>query len=159
MTVQANDTMLQSRSNEHHTASYRIAFNFLRLLEQQFPVINAHHTIELRYPHQFANQLNVHVNHLNRAIKRMVGKTTSDVISERILSEANKLLIENQMTISEIAFALGFSEPTHFTNFFKKRVKISPVKFRQVQCSKFNDTIEIAYRKKNEDLYSKRPSF
>ena len=39
------------------------------------------------------------------------------------------------MTISEIAFALGFSEPTHFTNFFKKRVKISPVKFRQVQCS------------------------
>ena len=125
--------MHQTKDDEHHTASYRIALHFVTLLEQQFPVINSQRSIELHYPHQFADQLNVHVNHLNRALKKIFGKTTTHLISERILNESKRLLTEGELTASEIAFTLGFSEPTHFTNFFKKRMQVSPIKYRQAQ--------------------------
>ena len=105
--------MHQTKDDEHHTASYRIALHFVTLLEQQFPVINSQRSIELHYPHQFADQLNVHVNHLNRALKKIFGKTTTHLISERILNESKRLLTEGELTASEIAFTLGFSEPYH----------------------------------------------
>jgi AraC-like DNA-binding protein len=76
--------------------------------------------------------LNVHVNHLNRAIKETTEKTTSQIIAERMVQEAKILLKYSSWTVSEIAYALGFSELTHFNNFFKKHVALSPLKFRAV---------------------------
>jgi len=63
--------------------------------------------------------LNVHVNHLNRAIKETTDKTTSQIIAERILQESKILLKHSSWTVSEIAYALGYHEVTHFNNFFK----------------------------------------
>jgi AraC-like DNA-binding protein len=77
-------------------------------------------------------QLNVHVNHLNRAIKETTEKTTSQIIAERILRESKILLKHSAWNVSEIAYALGFTEVTHFNNFFKKHVQLSPLKFRNV---------------------------
>lgn len=111
-------------------ASQRIATLFLELLERQFPIDDNHTEIHLRSPSDFAHQLNIHVNHLNRAIKKTVGKTTSRIITERILRESKILLHQSTWSISEIAYALGFSEATHFSNFFKKHTRISPTGFR-----------------------------
>jgi AraC-like DNA-binding protein len=77
-------------------------------------------------------QLNIHVNHLNRAVKEITEKTTSQLIAERLLQEAKILLKHSTWSVSEIAYALGFSEVTHFNNFFKKHVEVSPLKFRNV---------------------------
>jgi AraC-like DNA-binding protein len=111
-------------------ASTRIATIFQELLERQFPIDDNHQRINLRSASEFANQLNVHVNHLNRAVKEITQKTTSQLIAERVLQEAKILLRHSAWSVSEIAFALGFTEVTHFNNFFKKHVLISPLKFR-----------------------------
>ena len=113
-------------------ASQRISTLFLELLERQFPIDETHQTIQLRTPSDYAKQLNVHVNHLNRSIKETTAKTTSQIIAERIVRESKILLKHSAWNVSEIAHTLGFAETTHFNNFFKKHVKISPLKFRNV---------------------------
>jgi len=111
-------------------ASQRISTLFLELLERQFPIDDNHQTVSLRSASEYANQLNVHVNHLNRAVKETTGKTTTTIIAERILQEAKIILKHSSWSVAEIAYALGFTEVTHFNNFFKKHVRLSPLKFR-----------------------------
>lgn len=111
-------------------ASQRISTLFLELLERQFPIDENHLNISIRSASDFANQLNIHVNHLNRAVKETTQKTTTQLIAERILQEAKIMLKHSKWNISEIAYALGFTEVTHFNNFFKKHAEISPVKYR-----------------------------
>ena len=103
---------------------------FLELLERQFPIDENHPKVNLRSASEFAQQLNIHVNHLNRAVKAITEKTTTQIIAERILQEAKILLKHSQWNVSEIAYALGFTEVSHFNNFFKKHMGISPLKFR-----------------------------
>jgi AraC family transcriptional regulator, transcriptional activator of pobA len=112
-------------------AAQRIATLFLELLERQFPIDESHRTLALRSASDFANQLNVHVNHLNRAVKEATQKTTTQLIAERVVQEAKILLKHSNWSVSEIAYALGFAEVTHFNNFFKKHVKVSPLQFRR----------------------------
>ena len=119
------------QKTQHGNAALRIASIFLELLERQFPVDDMHKTIEIRTPADFASQLNIHVNHLNRAIREMTGKTTSQLIADRILQESKILLKQSNWNVSEIAFGLGFTEVTHFNNFFKKHSNLSPTQFRK----------------------------
>jgi AraC family transcriptional activator of pobA len=122
-----------AKSDNHLiNASRRISTLFLELLERQFPVDENHQKINLRSASDFAEQLNVHVNHLNRALKETTNKTTSQIITERILQESKILLKHSKWNVSEIAYALGFNEVTHFNNFFKKHVQSSPLKFRNI---------------------------
>jgi AraC family transcriptional regulator, transcriptional activator of pobA len=102
------------------------------LLERQFPIDDNHRRINLRSASDFANQLNVHVNHLNHALRETMQKTTTQIIADRILQESKILLKHSTWNVSEIAFSLGFTEVTHFNNFFKKHTKLSPLKFRNV---------------------------
>jgi AraC family transcriptional regulator, transcriptional activator of pobA len=111
-------------------ASQRISTLFLELLERQFPIDENHPSINLRSASDFANQLNVHVNHLNRAIKETTKKTTTQIIAERVLQEAKIMLKHSKWNVAEIAYSLGFTEVTHFNNFFKKYMEKSPLKFR-----------------------------
>lgn len=117
---------------QHSNASSRISSLFLELLERQFPIENARQRFGLRSAADFANQLTIHVNHLNRALKETTQKTTSEIIAERILQEAKILLKHTDWNISEIAYSLGFEEPTHFNNFFKKNIQLTPRQFRTV---------------------------
>ena len=118
--------------NQPFNANKRISLLFAELLERQFPIDENHTKVRLRTASEFAEQLNIHVNHLNRAIKETTQKTTSQLIAERILQESKILIKQSQWSISDIAFSLGFSEVTHFNNFFKKLVLMSPTKFRIV---------------------------
>ena len=113
-------------------ASQRISSLFLELMERQFPIDDNHQILNLRSASDFAKQLNVHVNHLNRVVKETTDKTTSQIIAERILRESKILLKHSAWNVSEIAYALGFTETTHFNNFFKKHVQLSPLKFRNI---------------------------
>jgi AraC family transcriptional activator of pobA len=111
-------------------ASQRISALFVELLERQFPIDDQHPAIKLRSASEFADQLNIHVNHLNRAVKETLQKTTTVVIAERLVQEAKILLRHSQWGVAEIAYSLGFTEATHFNNFFKKHTEVSPTKFR-----------------------------
>lgn len=122
---------LATGERQPQRAAQRIAFLFLELLERQFPIDDQHPVVQLRTASHFANQLNVHVNHLNRTVKETTDKTTTQLIAERILQESKVLLRHSKWNVSEIAFSLGFAEVTHFNNFFKKHVQTSPLKFRK----------------------------
>ncbi len=116
----------------NQSAAARISSVFMELLERQFPVESTIQRIKLRAAIDFANQLAVHVNHLNRALKDTTGKTTSQVIGERITQEAKALLKHTDWNISEIGYCLGFEEPSNFINFFKKHTQVTPKSFRAV---------------------------
>ena len=103
---------------------------FLELLERQFPIDETHQRVQLRSASDFASHLNIHVNHLNRAVKETSLKTTTQIISERILQESKILLKHSNWGVSEIAYSLGFNEVPHFNNFFRKYLDTSPLKFR-----------------------------
>ena len=111
-------------------AASRIVSLFVELLERQFPIESPSQRLNLRAPKEYAERLAVHVNHLNKVIKESTGKTTSEIITSRIIQEAKILLRQTDWNVSEIAFSLGFEEVAHFSNFFKKQVSITPVSFR-----------------------------
>lgn len=111
-------------------AAQRIGSLFLELLERQFPIEESHPQVNLRTPADFARQLNIHVNHLNRAVKQTTQKTTSHLIAERLMQEAHILLKHSHWNVSEIAYALGFGEVAHFNHFFKKHSGTNPTRFR-----------------------------
>lgn len=113
-------------------AAARISSLFMELLERQFPIESPVQQIKFRSAIEYARQLAVHVNHLNRALKETTGKTTSELIAERLTQEAVALLKHTNWNVSEIAHSLGFEEPTHFNNFFKKRTRQTPTNFRTV---------------------------
>ena len=111
---------------------YRITTLFLELLERQFPIDDNRQRLNLRTPAAFADQLSIHVNHLNRTLKKTTQKSTSEIIQARILKEAKILLKHSSLNVSEIAYSLGFNEVTHFNKFFKQQVTLTPVSFRNV---------------------------
>lgn len=114
----------------HAGAAARITAQFLALLEQQFPIDSPDQSLLLRTPAEFAEGLAVHTNHLNRSVKTVTGRTTSRVISDRILKEAQALLKYTDWSIAQIAGGLGFEEPAYFTNFFKKYTGTAPAHSR-----------------------------
>lgn len=124
--------MQPSESNIYFgsTGITRTTSLFAELLERQFPIESSHHRLELRHPSAYADQLSIHVNSLNRAVKEVTGKTTSQLISERIAQEARILLKHTDWTISEIGWCLGFDELSHFIKFFKKIEVLTPNSFR-----------------------------
>lgn len=118
-------------SESSKTASTRITTLFIELLERQFPIENSTQILQIKSPKDYANTLNVHVNHLNKVLKESIGRTTSEIISSRINQEAKILLKQTNWNVSEIAYSLGFDEVAHFSNFFKKHNKQSPNTFRE----------------------------
>ena len=119
-----------SVQEKSHSANNRITSLFVELLERQFPIESSLQQMKLRIPMDFATHLSIHINHLNRALKIVTGKTTSQLIAERILQEAKTLLKHTDWNIAEIGYCLGFDDPSHFTSFFRRSVQTTPKVFR-----------------------------
>ena len=119
--------------DQHKNASSRITSVFLELLERQFPVENTDRPLQLKTAQDYAKNLNVHVNYLNRAVKEVTGKPTTTHIAERIISEAKALLQHTNWNIADIAYALGFEYPTYFNNYFKRMTGTNPKSLRAIE--------------------------
>lgn len=113
-----------------HNASARVSSLFIELLERQFPIDSPAQKLQLRAAGDYASQLAVHVNHLNKVLKENTGKTTTEIISGRITQEAKILLKQTDWSISEIAYCLDFEQVAHFSTFFKKQTSMTPLAFR-----------------------------
>lgn len=115
-----------------HNAAQRTVELFLLLLDRQFPINYPNQQLEMRSATDYAQRLSIHVNHLNRVVKQVTGKTTTDIIASRITKEAVRLLRESQLNIAEVAYALGFEEQASFSGFLKRRTGKSPKEIRIV---------------------------
>ena len=115
----------------HPNASQRITELFIELLDRQFPVDYPNAILSLRTPADNANRLSVHVNHLNKVVKEITGKTTSEMIAERIIKECTQHLLHTNLSISEIAYSLGFETVSYFSKFYRKHTGKSPSEVRE----------------------------
>lgn len=105
---------------KYKNASSRITSLFLELLERQFPVETKDQPLALKTPQDYAQSLSIHVNHLNRSVKEITGKSTTAHITERIIGEAKALLQHTDWSIADIGYSLGFEYPSYFNNYFKR---------------------------------------
>jgi len=110
-------------------AAARITALFMEMLNRQFPV-DIREGLQLRKAADYAEHLSIHVNHLNKALKEVTGKTTSAWLSARLIQQAQQLLLETDLNISEIGYVLGFEYPSHFNQFFRKLTGRTPASFR-----------------------------
>ncbi|RIV17914.1 AraC family transcriptional regulator [Fibrisoma montanum] len=113
------------------TAATRLTESFKTLLAGQFPLVTPFQPIRLRSPQAFAQELAVHPNYLNQVLKTVTGRTTTQLIAERLMQEARALLMHSNWSISQISNSLGFEEPTHFTKAFRSHTRQTPSSFRQ----------------------------
>jgi len=79
---------------------------------------------------EYASQLGISSAQLNNICRAKVGKTALQIVHERLILEVKRNLVYNSLTISEIAYNLGFSDPAYFTRFFSKQTGISPKQYR-----------------------------
>jgi AraC family transcriptional activator of pobA len=110
----------------------RLVAAFQGLLAQQFPIISPSQRVALHTAQAFADRLAVHVNSLNRTLKAATGKTTSQLLAQRMVQEARALLVHTDWPIGQIGYCLGFDEQTHFTHFFKRHAHCTPTAVRRV---------------------------
>jgi AraC-like DNA-binding protein len=94
------------------------------------------HFIDMHYmdeqsPAFYAEKMHLSVKYLNEICKRYLNKTTTQLIHERIILEAKRLLVHEELSINQVADKLNFTDYSYFTKFFKKLVGITPGDFRK----------------------------
>jgi AraC-like DNA-binding protein len=119
--------------DQHKNAASRITAVFLELLERQFPIESPGKPLQLRSPQDYAQDMALHINYLNRSVKEITGKPTTAHITERIISEAKALLQHTDWNIADIAYALGFEYPSYFNNYFKRMTGTNPSSLRALE--------------------------
>ncbi|GAB3843094.1 helix-turn-helix domain-containing protein [Hymenobacter jeollabukensis] len=96
---------------------------FEELLEQHFRTKKTVQT--------YAQWLNLTPNHLNALCRRHRGHTASDLIQQRVVVEAQRLLVHSRQPVKQIAAELGFQDASYFGRFFRKRTGLTPDQFRE----------------------------
>lgn len=79
----------------------------------------------------YAEKLAMTADRLNDHVKRATGVTAGHLIRQRVLTEAKRQLVFTNQPIHEIAYDLAFSDPSHFTRFFRKQTGTTPQAFRE----------------------------
>jgi len=79
----------------------------------------------------YAERLAMTPDRLNDHVKRAVGVTAGHLIRQRLLTEAKRQLVFTSQAINEVAYDLGFSDPSHFARFFRKNTAMTPQAFRE----------------------------
>jgi AraC-like DNA-binding protein len=112
-----------SETHLHEAHSYNVKIkNFEVLLEHYFKTDKT--------PSFYASQLHITLKHLNRVCNEILKKTTTEVITDRIILEAKRMLMDKKFTVNEIATGLGYDDYSYFTRLFKKNTAMTPTDFR-----------------------------
>lgn len=115
----------QLKKASHIPKSHKdeLMFNFLELLRNNF---RRERTIDF-----YASRLCLSSKHLSKVIKQVSGRTVHDWIDEYVSTEAKALLRSTDMTVSQVADALGFASQPLFTKFFRRTSGLNPSDVRR----------------------------
>ena len=106
-----------------HKVSYKAFLNFRKLIEENYCRM---HTVK-----DYASLLNVSSKTLTLYVNECSKYSPLELINNRIILEAKRLLRYSVLSVKEIAFRLGFEDPSYFAKFFKRLVKQSPADYRE----------------------------
>ncbi|HVG16149.1 MAG TPA: helix-turn-helix transcriptional regulator [Chitinophagaceae bacterium] len=102
-----------------------------RTMLRSFQHLIDRHFRTIKLPKEYADLLYITPNHLNALCQDLMGKTAGDLIRDRVLLEAKRLLTNAGMTVTEIAYDLNFEDNSYFNRFFKKNEGVTPDDFRK----------------------------
>ena len=97
----------------------------------QFEILLEHYFRIQKQPSFYAEKLHITLKHLSRICTEILQKTATEVIAERIILETKRMLADKQLSINEIAAAIGYEDYSYFSRFFKKQTGMSPTDFRR----------------------------
>lgn len=103
--------------------SLEMYLNFRKLLEQ-----NVNYKVRVV---DLCEQLNISAKQLNSSLKLYDNTSAKKYIDDRILLEIKRLLVYSSLSVKEIAYQIGFEDPTNFTKYFKARMKLLPTDYRK----------------------------
>jgi len=121
-----DDKEMESQTEDN---AHSIVRRFRRMLEQHFD-----HNHQVKH---YSHLLNISSAHLNKCCKQVLGKTVSEMIAQRLILEAKRLLIFTEWSSKEIAYKLQFEDPAYFSRIFKKKTGYAPSEFRMVMHEKY----------------------
>lgn len=99
-------------------------------LDRFSQLLELHHK-EHRDTKFYAKLMGMRSMNLNQMVKMTFGKGVFGVVMNRMMLEAEVLLLETTMAMKEVAYELGFSELSYFSTYFKREKGMSPVEFRE----------------------------
>lgn len=102
----------------------------LRLFLQFCDLVEAHFRDHLTLP-DYAERLSVTAARLNDICRRMADRPSKEIVHDRLLQEARRLLRFSAVPVTEISYQLGFADPAYFSRFFTKRTGVPPSQFRE----------------------------
>jgi len=122
--IQSNNLCGLRKSNNPQLieSGNRILRNFNQLLNKKYATW---HLVS-----EYAGEMAVTSDYLNKTLKNLTGKPAKEHIQSKLITEAKRSLLFTNISNKELAFELGFEEPAHFNNFFKKCTGLTPSKFR-----------------------------
>lgn len=115
--LQKNTTVL-----EHYESKY-LVIHFIQLLNEHFREQSS-----IKF---YLNKLEVSELILNNQCKKILGIPPKEIMQQKIIAEAKRLLLQSEKNIQEIAYYLGYTDPSNFNKFFLKRLGVTPRQFRQ----------------------------
>lgn len=118
--------LTEGASREQGALTDRAVKHLRRFLE-----LVARHYREEWSINDYASELGITSTRLNHICRQQTGRSALQLVHDRILLEAKRNLIYTVMTVSEIAYLLGFNDPAYFSRFFTKRAGCSPSSFRK----------------------------
>jgi AraC family transcriptional regulator, transcriptional activator of pobA len=121
-----NATRLFSRDIEIRESS--VGSSYIKHY-QDFEVLVEEHFTKQKSTAYYAESLGLSSKHLNRIVQTMVQKTATDVITERVVLEAKRMLMYLDESLVEIAFRLGYEEYSYFVRVFRKSSGMTPTQF------------------------------
>ncbi|MEL6639326.1 MAG: helix-turn-helix domain-containing protein [Bacteroidota bacterium] len=82
----------------------------------------------------YARMMNRTTKTLNNICRTVLGKSAKALIDDILITQIKRLLINTQLSITEVAYTAGFEEPTNFYKYFKRHVRSSPEAFRRIHA-------------------------
>jgi len=121
---------LSAPNEQKQVSPYNLTLlkSFRNLIETNFRT--------LKLPKEYAELLYITPNHLNALCNDLLDISAGEVIRNRVILEAKRLLVNPELGITEIASQLNFSDNSYFTKFFKKQTGLTPEEFRKQFISK-----------------------
>jgi AraC family transcriptional regulator, transcriptional activator of pobA len=127
---------VQRRKNEFEMSEGKFPFTVDEKRAQMIRFVNLvdeHYNKGLTVS-EYAGKMNMSARTLSDLVRHVINKSPSGMIQERIVVEAQRLLLHSNLNVNQIGYRLGFDDPSYFVKFFKKHTGISPSEFRKSIC-------------------------
>ena len=121
--------IMVARQSEYNGRTIAPTYNYTLL--QSFRKLTDKHFTTLKLPKDYAALLYITPNHLNALCNDILGISAGEVIRNRVILEAKRLLVNLELSITAIAAQLNFTDNSYFTKFFKKYTGLTPEEFRK----------------------------